>query len=181
MRTEHRMLSWRVTRDARVAALSDSAALLFTWLIPCADNLGRLCGEPLQVKADVGVRRAWSVDDVERMLAELHALALIDWYAVDGMRYIALPRWPSHQKLVGNMRAKSQCPPPPNVQRMTPRETTFEQSVNDVRSRDALKNEDSESTEVHSHSELQKQIQVNAEARDAREACEAWKRGAAHE
>lgn len=158
MRVEHRMLSWRITRDAAVASLScDSARLLYTWCIACADNMGRMEGEPRQVLADVGARTAWTVEQVTAWLGEMRDARLVDWYTVDGMRYIALRGWSKHQRMVGNMRARSACPPPPshgvNVTEMTPVHTAVIQRMNGVHTEGEGEGEGESRTCVLSHTD----------------------------
>lgn len=123
-----RMLSWRISEDAAVQSLpNDTARLLFTWMIPHADNLGRLRGEPEWVLATIFPRRMNDVrtTSVQRFLTEMDALGLICWYEVDGLRYIQFRNWDKYQRLNGNMKQRSDFPAVP---------TTYVQRMNGVRS-----------------------------------------------
>jgi len=89
------------------------AKLLFTWMIPTVDNCGRMEGEPYQVKGLVfPLEPTVSPEQVAAMLQKLHDRGLIIWYQHGRLRYIYLPRFQRHQKLVGNMRATSDFPEP---------------------------------------------------------------------
>ena len=110
-----RMLSWTISKDGRVARLScPLAKLLYSWMIAHADNLGRMPGEPAEVRATVIPREPEVTDEwVAVWLAEMHTLGLIVWFEFDGMRYVQLTGWDKHQRLTGNMRRKSDYPEPP--------------------------------------------------------------------
>lgn len=112
-----RHLSWSICQSEQVADLSEPwAKLLFTWLIPNADNCGRLEGEPYQVAGLVFPlemeKGTVSVGKVERWLQELHDSGLIIWYRSGRLRYIALPKFSTRQNLTGNMKATSDYPAP---------------------------------------------------------------------
>lgn len=119
MRARARMLAWNISHGSRVNSLSGPwPMLLYTWLIPHADNLGRQFGEPEQVKANVLPRRKdVTAEHVAAWLQELSDNLLIHWYEVAGMRYIAFPKtdWDRHQKLRGNMRITSDLPDCPHA------------------------------------------------------------------
>ena len=112
-----RHLEWAICHSEQLADLSDPwAKLLFTWLIPNADNCGRLEGEPYQVAGIVFPlemeKGAVTVAKVEKWLADLHERALIIWYRSGRIRYIQLPKFANHQTLSGNMKAVSDYPAP---------------------------------------------------------------------
>lgn len=112
-----RHVEWAICHSEQVADLSDPwCKLLFTWLIPNADNCGRLEGEPYQVAGLVFPlemeKGSVSAGKVERWLQELHDAGLIIWYRSGRLRYIALPKFSSHQTLSGNMKAVSDYPAP---------------------------------------------------------------------
>ena len=114
MRARARMLAWKISIGTRVNSLSGPwPMLLYTWLIPHADNLGRFHGEPEQVKATVFPRRRdVTIEQVEVWLIELRDADLIHWYQVDGMRYLQFPLddWGKHQRLSKNMSRTSDLP-----------------------------------------------------------------------
>lgn len=109
-----RMISWTISRDARIARLSCAyAKLLYTWMIPQCDNMGRMVGEPHEVRAAVFPRESSIADeDVGKWLSEMAELGLICWYQNEGMRYVSMTGWENHQRLSGNMSKVSMLPAP---------------------------------------------------------------------
>ena len=127
MRARGRMLSWKISIDRAVGDLScDSARLLFTWMIAHADNLGRLRGDPSWVREEVmPLIRSARPRRVGKWLDEMKNLELIDYYEVDGIKYVQFRKWDKHQKLTGNMRKHGDLPAPPQyeVREEPPRRT----------------------------------------------------------
>jgi hypothetical protein len=129
-----RQLKWSICLSDQVADLEDPwLKLMFTWMIPTVDNLGRMEGEPYQVKGIIFPKEtSVTIDDVERMLAELHDAGLIIWYRHGRLRYVFLPKHHKHQRLAGNMRKESDFPAPHEADERLWREseearrTTFE-------------------------------------------------------
>lgn len=77
-----RMLSPTISTSERVNLLSLKDALLYTWLLPHADDQGRLTGVPITIKAlVVPLREDLSVEDVDRALSEMEDLELIQRYS----------------------------------------------------------------------------------------------------
>jgi len=108
------MLAWRISQSRRVNELSGwGPMLLYTWLIPHLDNLGRCHGEPVQVKASVFPRREdVSVELLSEWLKELDRSGLMVWYEVDGMRFLSMPEkvWCREQRLHKNLSQHSDLP-----------------------------------------------------------------------
>ena len=113
-----RLLWHSISRSRKLAELScDSARLLYTWMIPHADNLGRMDGEPSVLRAIVVPRlRHITEKNVEKWLGEMRDLGLILWYEVEDLRYIQLVGHGEHQRIVGNMKKTSDYPAPPAIQ-----------------------------------------------------------------
>ena len=123
-----RMVSSSIRNSAKMAALScDGARLLFLSLILSADNLGRVRGEPLQVKAEALPRNPASIAKVEAWIGELASVGLIHWYEHQGQRFIEVAGWFDHQRLSGNMSRDSDLPERTNDVR-----TPFIRSTNSV-------------------------------------------------
>lgn len=86
--------------DERLAEYPRDVRLTFIGLITHADDEGRLKGDPRLVKADV-----WPLDDdITAAVVSEHLSRLasgenprIDWYVVDGLRYIAIRNFKKHQ------------------------------------------------------------------------------------
>lgn len=115
---EARPLKWRITQDKRVNSLGDPWAMLaYTWMIPCADNLGRMEGDPDLVASMIFPRQRAEItpERMAEILQALHDAGLIFWYEVDGERFVQFPpeSWERHQKIVGNMTRESEFPEPP--------------------------------------------------------------------
>lgn len=79
-----RYLSTTISIDPRVADLANEsgpfAALLYTWLIPHADDQGVVAGSPRQIKLQVvpGIDEL-GVKEISAALAAMRGLALIEW------------------------------------------------------------------------------------------------------
>lgn len=71
--------------------------LVYSWLIPWTDDDGRLRGEPLWVLANILPNEGLSVDEISTMLYELSKVGLIQWYEVDGERFIQVLDNENHQ------------------------------------------------------------------------------------
>lgn len=107
-------MSWRISRSVKVNGLSGPwPMLLYTWLIPHCDNLGRFHGEPSEVRGHVLPKQRATDAQVEKWLGELAEAGLIEWYEVEGLKYIAIPAevWGREQRLNGNMSRASDFPP----------------------------------------------------------------------
>jgi len=107
------MLWHKISRSQKVAALScDSARLLYTWLIPHCDNLGRMDGDPDVVRGTVVPTLSVRRTNVVLWLSEMQELGLIQWYEVEGLWYIQVAGWDDHQRIGGNMSKDSDFPAP---------------------------------------------------------------------
>jgi hypothetical protein len=99
-----RMISKSISISKTLAKASDSAALLYTWLIPHCDDGGNMDADPLAVKGIVVPMRPVSVDDVANDLSELEQLGAISFYeAVNGgseiERFLHINKFERHQTL----------------------------------------------------------------------------------
>lgn len=93
-----RMLSKSISISEQANELSDFAALLFTWMIPHADDWGILPGSPKKVKALVIPMRKQTPKEVEKAIHELVSAVLVWWYEVEGEKYIQFRKWDKHQE-----------------------------------------------------------------------------------
>jgi hypothetical protein len=95
-----------------MASISRDARLTFIGLWTYVDDQGRGRDEPRLLKAAL-----WPLDDdvlaahVDLHLADLVEAGLIERYAVDGQRYLAVRNWAEHQKI--DRPTKETLPPPP--------------------------------------------------------------------
>ena len=73
--------------------------LVYTWLIPWTDDDGRLRGDPLWVIANIFPNEGFTTTEIESFLTELHRIGLIEWYEVDGERFIQIIDNENHQHI----------------------------------------------------------------------------------
>jgi DnaD/phage-associated family protein len=116
---ERRMVSKVISISEKVNSLSLFGRLLYTWMIPHADDFGRLPGSPAKVRALVVPMADETVKDVEQALADMHERGLIIWYEVDGERFIQITNFEKHQQGL-HKRTKSKFPEPPDEFREIP-------------------------------------------------------------
>ena len=93
-----RMIAKSISVSDETNALSDFAALLFTWLIPHSDDYGVIPGSPGRIKALVVPRRRQSEADIDAALEEMRRVGLIYRYQHAGQPYIQLVRFEQHQE-----------------------------------------------------------------------------------
>lgn len=124
-----RFISKDVCKDKKVNNLRDPWAMLgFTWLITHADVEGRTDGDPELVKSLIFPRqREISVEDVERFIRQWVDAGMIDWYEVDGEKFIQFLNFEKHQ--VGIRRDKEPVSNIPENPAMKP--ATVESVPND--------------------------------------------------
>ncbi|MGK5512267.1 DnaD domain-containing protein [Brevibacillus formosus] len=110
---ERRMISKSISVSERVNGLSDTFhMLLFTWMVPHADDFGRLFGSPMKIKALVVPMLDKTIKDVEEALSSLHREGLIQWYEIGGDQFIQIDKFDRHQTGL-HKRTKSKFPEPP--------------------------------------------------------------------
>ncbi len=96
---EKRMLSKVISVSEKVNMLPDIfSMLLFTWMIPHADDYGRLAGSPAKVKALVVPMLEKSIRDVEQAIRQLEEQGIIIWYEVAGEKVIEIIDFARHQE-----------------------------------------------------------------------------------
>lgn len=114
---EKRMISKVISISEKVNILPDLFdMLLFTWMIPHTDDFGRLVGSPVKVKALVVPMMDKTSKDVEQSLKRLHESELIDWYEINGDKYVQVINFEKHQSGL-HKRTKSKFPESPNSSR----------------------------------------------------------------
>lgn len=111
-----RLLHWTISHSRRVAEVKSVwAKLLYTWIIPSADNLGRMEGAPSVVAGMIFPREDYATPKrVKGWLEELHRAGLICWYEARGDRFIHVKQHDRHQTLRGNQAETSDFPVPPD-------------------------------------------------------------------
>lgn len=107
-----RIIKTAISVSEQVNDMSLAAALLFTWMIPHADDFGRMAGSARKIKAlVVPMRNDITPDKVDKCLEEMEKGGLIKRYCVNGETYIQLPKWDEHQSGL-HKRTRSKFPEP---------------------------------------------------------------------
>lgn len=76
-----RMLSPTISVSERVNQLSLEAALVYTWLLPHCDDMGRMSGKPATIKGMVvPLRDDITIEHIKRALREMEEVGLIKLY-----------------------------------------------------------------------------------------------------
>jgi len=95
-----RMIYWKISYCKQLVRCSLLSQLLFTWLIPNADDLGRLEGDPEIIKGMIfPYHQKITPKQIEEALRELDKEGLIIWYKVGENWYIQIPNFTIYQKL----------------------------------------------------------------------------------
>lgn len=115
-----RMLRKKISLDKGVAELIDiagaEAGLTYTWCLAHLDREGRIHGEPDVLKSIIFPRvKKITEKHIEKTLDAAHQLGLIQWYEVDGERFISFTGFQKNQKLNPKREAASEIPPPPKL------------------------------------------------------------------
>jgi len=108
-----RFVSKEISIDKKVNELKDPWSMLgFTWLITQADVDGRTYGDPELVKSMIFPRqREISVEDVERFIQQWVDAGMIDWYEVDGEKFIQFLNFEKHQVGIRRDKEPASCIP----------------------------------------------------------------------
>lgn len=109
-----RMIHNKISRSLQVQNLSLEAQLLFTWMIPHADDAGRIRGEANYIRATVVPLKDWTTEQVEKYIIEIQKEKLIYRWQQDGMWIIEFVKWTQHQRLRKDRLKSSELPPFPN-------------------------------------------------------------------
>lgn len=111
-----RMIYWKISYCKQLARCSTFSKLLFTWLIPNTDDLGRMEGDPEIIKGMVfPYDEKTTVKQIRDALGELSKETLIIWYQVDENYYIQFPNFSLYQTLRKDREYKSDYPEPNDV------------------------------------------------------------------
>ena len=97
-----RMISKSISVSTKVNSISDFSALLFTWMVPHADDYGVLDGDEGTIKALVVPRRKQTVLQTVlqtgQALAEMQKAGLIWRYIYKNRKYIQFVNWEENQE-----------------------------------------------------------------------------------
>jgi len=95
-----------------VPDLAEFCQVLHVDIITHSDDFGRMAGEPFTVKMTLAPASPRSIEDVARALLALHEAGHINWYVVDGRRFIQVEQFDKHQTGL-HKRTQSDIPEPP--------------------------------------------------------------------
>ncbi len=110
-----RMLSASVSESHQVASLpDDTARLIFTWLIPHADAVGRYSAHPMVISGKVLTLLGIGTEAIICALVAMHVAGLIRLYEAEGQPYLVFLGWERHQT-IRHDREKPKYPPPSSV------------------------------------------------------------------
>lgn len=94
-----RFISKSISESLQVARLkTDSARLLFTWMIPHTDSEGRIIADPRFIKGRVFTFLPHTLGEIAEMILDLHAEKLIQLFDVDGEIHAEFPKFSEHQQ-----------------------------------------------------------------------------------
>ena len=136
------MLAKSISTSLQVNKLSIEAQLLFTWMIPHADDDGRLNGEAEYIKLLVVPAKTWSKTQTESYLKAIHEAGLIYRWNENGTTYVEFPTWTKHQQIRKDRYNPSSIPPyhkvlttneQPDGNQTTTQLSEIENNLNEVR------------------------------------------------
>ena len=109
-----RMLKKNISTSRKLSELkSDSARLLYTWLLPHLDIEGRFSANPYVVKGYIVPRlTTMTPEKIEEFLHELSQKKLIILYEVNEDKYLEFTKFSDFQSLREDREAKSDIPNP---------------------------------------------------------------------
>jgi len=117
------MLKKAISRSRKLAELqTDSARLLYTWLIPHLDIEGRFYGDPSVIRGSIVPRLETYTDKkIIEYLQDMQKVELIFWYEIEGDLYLQFTVFEKHQTLRKDRESQSQIPAPlPDNSGITP-------------------------------------------------------------
>lgn len=111
-----RMLKKVIAESRSLGALkTDSARLLYTWLLPFLDIEGRHTADPEIVKGHIFPKvKTMTAPRIRTLLKDLAAAGLITIYQVNREPFLQFTQFQEHQKLDREREAPSKIPPPPD-------------------------------------------------------------------
>ena len=113
-----RMIYWKISYSKQLSRCSILSKLLFTWLIPNTDDLGRMEGDPAVIKGMVfPYEEKITLKQIKESLEELAQEKLILWYQVENNLYIQFPSFTLYQTLRKDREYKSDYPEPMDLSR----------------------------------------------------------------
>jgi len=160
-----RMLHNKISKSLQVDRLPLQAQLLFTWMIPCADDEGRMKGEPKYIKGTVVPYKKWSEKLIKEYLTQMRDAGLIYYWEQNNEWFIEFIKWEDYQHI--------------RKDRFEPSKLPSYKSLNDNRASTNKQPDDNQSTPQYSivklnkievsKSEVGEHIEDNSIKQDGRE------------
>lgn len=94
-----RMLHKKISVSIQVNKLTLPARLLFTWMIPHADDEGKMKGDPEFIRATVVPMVKWSFKKIREYLDEIRNNGLIYYWQENNEWFIEFIKWSEHQTI----------------------------------------------------------------------------------
>ena len=114
MATRQKSISRSLLRSDKFWKLSsDDVRLFFILLLLNLDNIGRGLANKYYLKGKIYEKSDVSAEICEDYLTECSDIGMVICYEIEGVKYIQDPKHLNHNKIVGNMKAESSYPPPP--------------------------------------------------------------------
>lgn len=110
-----RMLHKKISVSLQVNRLTLPARLLFTWMIPHADDEGRMKGDPESIRATVVPMVKWSFKKIREYLEEIKDRQLIYYWQENNEWLIEFVKWNEHQTIRKDRFISSNLPSYPKI------------------------------------------------------------------
>lgn len=93
-----RLLEKSISTSKKVNLLTDTEALVYTWLIPHTDDFGLLKADVFDIKYSIFPARPYSFDELEKVIAKLIEVKLIKVLTYESQQYYYIVRSKDAQK-----------------------------------------------------------------------------------
>lgn len=112
-----RMLKRAISDSKKLSELkTDSARLLWTWILPYLDIEGRYFADPDMIKGKVVPRlKTFTPENISEYLSDMNNIGLITLYESDGEKYLQFRNFKEFQNLRESKEAKSKIPSPKQI------------------------------------------------------------------
>lgn len=172
-----RMLHKKISVSVQVNRLTLPARLLFTWMIPHADDEGRMKGDPEFIRATVVPMVKWSFKKIREYLEEIKNKGLIYYWQENGEWFVEFIKWKEHQQIRKDRFSPSDLPsyPKKNDNQVT---TTYQPADNqettqaNVIKSNSIESNKSESNEIGNADKSYKGNGLVVHPRDFKPSCE---------
>lgn len=183
-----RMLHKTISISEQVNNLPLPAQLLFTWLIPHADDEGRLKGNAKHIKVMVVPSHDWTPTQIQSFLEEINRVGLIYYWENDGQHYIEFPNWKNYQYIAKDRFHKSLLPSYKDyvdglsteriqsVTKMITQANVVEGNIKEIKkSEDSKKSAVKSLKDIFSERRLSNEVEYKVSNKDEAAALYAWK------